>query len=193
MPRLRGVPRSLARLMRRSRLWVLLLVPGGLGAGHAIGYGAAAAVGALPVTTGGHSYVGALLRLAIPFSLAVLGRALHAGMRSELPPVRAGHLASLQLGLYLLIEVAEHAAAGVAVLEALTQPSTLLGALAQVLVAWALCAAVRAATRAGCRIAHRRPTPRMRVTPPTLIDRLSAVRRVALCSISERGPPALPA
>lgn len=176
--------------MRSSRLWSLLLVPAGLVAGHVIGYGAAGALGAMPATTAGHSYLQGLLCLAVPFSLAVLGQAVIAGVRAEVPPVRFASLGGAQVALFLLIEVAGRAAAGVPVLDALIEPSILLGALAQIAVAGALWSAVRAATRVGTRLAAPGGDTAVRVASawrPT--GAVPAARSIALSSISRRGPP----
>ena len=181
--------------MRRTpHLWSLLLVPAGLVAGHLLGYRAAGLLGAAPPVTGGHSYLQGVVCLAVPFSLAVLARALLSGVSSESPPVRFPLLAAAQVGLFVLVELAEHAAAGVGPVDALLEPATFVGVLAQLVVAWALWFVVRAATRAGSRlVSQRRPVPKLAgfAAPWRPVDGGRSIDLVAVSSLSRRGPPAL--
>lgn len=177
--------------MRPSRLWSLLLLPGGLATGHALGYAGARVVGATPSLEGGHGYIEGLFCLAVPFTLAVLGRAVLAGTRTELAPVRFGLLASLQVACFVGVEVAEHASAGIGPSSSLREASLLLGVLAQIGVAWLVCALIRAANRVAARIATRTSDRRRRSPQPILlpVDWVAAFA-VAVSSLSRRGPPA---
>lgn len=177
-------------MVRPSRLWSLLLVPGGLAVGHAVGYGGARLLGVTPSIQGSHGYLEALLCLAIPFSLAVLGRSVLAGARTELAPVRFGLLAAAQVTGFVAIEVLEHASVGIGPSASLREATLLLGVLAQIGVAWLVCAVLRAASRVAARVLGRRPAPARRhevapARPVVCTPRLP----VAVSSLSRRGPP----
>lgn len=176
--------------VRPSRLWSLLLVPGGLAAGHALGYAAARLVGATPSIDGGHGYIEVLSCLAIPFTLAVVGRSVLAGVRAELAPVRFGLLAVLQVAGFASIEVLEHASVGIGPSTSLREASLLLGVLAQVGVAWLICALLRAANRVAARVLGRRRAS-LRHEPVRAVCHEVCVPHlaVAMSSLSRRGPP----
>ena len=176
--------------MRPSRLWSLLLLPGGLAAGHALGYAGARLVGSTPSISGEHGYLGALLCLGIPFSLAVLARAVVAGTRTERAPIRFGTLAVAQVICFAVIEVAEHASVGIDPGAAVREMSFVLGVAAQLAVAWFVCAVVRAAHRVAAKVARRRTAaPARRAQPSLLVDVCVARFSVAMSSLSRRGPP----
>lgn len=176
--------------MAPSRLWSLLLVPGGLAAGHALGYRAALVLGSDPAVAGGHGYLQGMLCLAVPFTLAVLGRALLAGTRSQVSPVRFGSLATAQVMLFLAIEVAEHAAAGVPPSVSLRETTTVLGLAAQVVVAWLIGRVMRSVTAAAERVAAAtRDLPRPRAIPRRPRTHARVTPCVATPSLSRRGPP----
>jgi hypothetical protein len=177
--------------MRSSRLWSLMLVPGGVAAGHALGYSAAELAGSSPAVPGGHGYLDVLFRLAVPFTLVVLGRAFLSGARHELPPVRFARLAALQLGLFTAVEVVEHAAAGIGPARSLRELSLVLGAIAQLAVAGALVRLVRWMRRAGeLAAAARRSRPhRPAAVPRRAVDGVVTVPVGAVSSLSRRGPP----
>lgn len=177
-------------LVRPSRLWSLLLLPGGLAAGHALGYAGARLVGSTPTISGEHSYLGALLCLGIPFSLAVIARAVVAGTRTERAPIRFSTLAVAQVLCFAVIEVAEHASVGIDPAAAVREMSFVLGVLAQLAVAWLVCAVVRVANRVAAKVARRRATVPSRRAQPALVADLCVARfSVAMSSLSRRGPP----
>lgn len=180
--------------MGSGRRWSLLLAPGGVAAGHVLGYGAAGLVGAAPELEGGHGYLDVLFRLAVPFTLAVLARAFLSGTRAELPPVRWRDLAVLQAGVFAAVEVYEHAAAGIGPDRSLVEPSFWLGLGAQLLVAAGLVALTAWMRRVGEVVAGaRRPRPwagrRTAIRP--LLSLLAGSPVVAVGSLSRRGPPSL--
>jgi hypothetical protein len=176
--------------VRPSRLWSLLLLPGGLATGHVLRHAVAQLLGATPPIEAGSSLMESLVCLAVPLFLVVLGRAILAGTRMEQAPIRVRLLAPLQVLCFAVIEVAEHVTAG-------SRPSLsndmflVLGLLAQIGAAWLVCAAINAATRAvtravAARRAHCRPAVRQEL-PPTA---QSSPFGVAMSSLSRRGPPA---
>lgn len=177
--------------MRSSRLWSLMLVPGGVAAGHALGYGGAALAGSPPAVAGGHGYLDAMFRLAVPFTLVVLARAFLSGARQELPPVRFRRLAVPQLALFTAVELVEHAAAGIGPAQSLRELSLVLGAVAQLLVAAALVRLVRWMRRAGELVAAARQAPSRRAAavPRRPGGGVVPVPVVAVSSLSRRGPP----
>jgi hypothetical protein len=174
-----------------GRRWSLLLVPGGVAAGHVLGYGAAGVLGSAPALTGGHGYLDVLLRLGVPFTLTVLARAFLCGARSELPPVRFRDLAVLQVAVFATIEVGEHAAAGIGPAHSLVAASLWLGLLAQILVAAGLVALTAWLRRVGAAVAGgRRRRPAVALPRPRSLRSLVAVPAiVAVGSLSRRGPP----
>lgn len=177
--------------MGKHRLWSLLLLPGGVAAGHALGYGAAGLLGASPSIDDGHGYLAVMFRLAVPFTLAVLARAFLSGARAELPPVRFAALAVQQVLVFTAIEVVEHALAGIGPAASLTEASLWLGIAAQLVTAGALVALVAWMRRAGELVATRRPA---RLRPrPAAAGNLPAssyvVPGVVVWSLSRRGPP----
>lgn len=184
--------RSLVGVMRSLRWWSLLLVPGGFVAGHELAYQAASALGATPVTAGGHGYLTALLLIGAPFACAAMARSLVAGLRAELPPVRWSTLAAAQTALFLAVELAEHARAGLSPAATLAEPAVLFGLFAQLAVAAVLVRIVRTSHDAGLAVAsrRRRVTPRgavRRTWHPTPLAMAPTI--VAVSSLSRRGPP----
>lgn len=179
--------------MRLRRLWSPMLVPGGVAAGHTLGYGVADLLGSGAEVTGGHGYLGTMFRLAVPFTLAVLARAFLSGARHELPPVRFPALAAQQVALFAAIELVEHGAAGIGPGQALQELSLLVGVLGQLLVAGALVWSIRWMRRAGELVAAaRRSPPRRRpVTVRWTGGADGLVPVVAVSSLSRRGPPLL--
>ena len=178
--------------MRSLRWWSLLLVPGGFVAGHELGYQGASALGAAPIAAGGHSYLSALLLIAAPFACAAMARSLVAGLRAELPPVRWSTLAAAQTGLFLAVELVEHARAGLSPAATLAEPAVLLGLVAQLVVAAMLVRIVRTSHVAGAAVAAppRRRAPlraTRRVWRPIPLTMATSV--VAVSSLSRRGPP----
>lgn len=176
--------------MRGFRLWSLLLLPGGVAAGHALGYSAAALVGSTPSVEGGHGYLTVMFRLAVPFTLAVLARGFLSGARAELPPVRFGALAGQQVALFVLIELFEHLRAGIWPAQSLTEASFVLGIAAQLAVAAALVWLVGWMRRAGELVAGRRVgSLRRRVSVRVLRSCGVVAPQVVVWSLSRRGPP----
>ena len=166
-------------------------MPGGVAAGHVLGYTAAALAGADPSLEGGHGYLDVLLRLGVPFTLTVLARAFLSGARAELPPVRARDLAALQVTVFAVLEVGEHALAGIGPLRSLAEPSFWLGVVAQLLVAGGLVALTAWLRRVGEAVAAgRRPRARATLPTPRPLRSLVAVPAVIpLGTLSRRGPP----
>lgn len=178
--------------MRRSALWALLLLPGGLAAGHTLGYWATGASGWAPSLTTGHGYLGDLTNLAVPFTAAVVLRVFTSGTRRQTLPVRLGPLAALQVLLYVAVELAEHLGAGVSAGAALAEPSMLFGSLAQILIAAAVWLALRLVHRAGEAVSAARARPPARRALPSrwvISTPTCATPIVDAGSLSRRGPP----
>jgi hypothetical protein len=176
--------------VRSSRLWALLMLPGGLIAGHVIGASVAGRFD--PASAGSHWDLGLLWVIAVPVTLAVLARAFVAGLRGELAPVRFSALTVQQIALYVGLELMEHLAAGVAPTDALAERSLLLGALTQVALAGGLALLIGALRRAGRAIAGDEPRRlhRRARRPWTVTTRRDArTLPVVLCA-PHRGPPA---
>ena len=186
----RGGVRALASTaMVASRSWSLLLVPGGLVAGHGAVGALGSLVGAPPFTGWDGSVLGALLCLSVPLSLAVFTRALVAGLPTETVPSLFRLLAPVQASLFLAIELYERggqaASSGAA--------WVLVGVVAQIGVAAVSCALVRALDAAGARLRQRRHVMSARATSRHAIV-VSCVRLgsvLGLESLSRRGPPLL--
>jgi hypothetical protein len=171
----------------------LLLLPAGLTLGHAVGYlvGGRGHHEAAPVV--GHGYLAVLVRLAVPLAAGALGAAFAGGARRRDVWAPRWDALALQLaGLFLVVEVAEHALAGVGPAHVLHAPTTLWGLVGQALAAWVVTALVRVAHRAGRRVAgggrqrapHRAAPRRF---PRPAADR--AAGRDAATWVSLRAPP----
>lgn len=177
--------------VRWPRLWTLLLIPGGMAAGHVVGYALAAAMGAAPVVGSHHGYVGDLFFVAVPLTVAVLVRAFLSGLRDELPPVRFSLLALAQMGLFLSVELIEHATVGIGAWATLTEPAVLCGLVGQLLVAWLVVMVVRASYQVGVIVRAPRRTQSRSHTQQrwgrSLVGRGSL--GVSVWSLSRRGPP----
>lgn len=167
----------------------LLLLPGGLAAGHAA-----------EAETFGHSstWAGGLVRvllcLGAPMALWALLVAVHDGWQGRSTAERAGVLVAQQAAAFTVLAVAEHVARGSSPIHLVTRPGfwarlALHGAIG--LAAWL---GLRVATRVGRRLAATAGASGW--WPPV---RSSAARRsvdigpllVALSSLSRRGPPAV--
>jgi len=172
-------------------LWTLLLIPGGMAAGHVVGYALSAALGASPIVGSHHGYVGDLFFVAVPLTFAVLVRAFVSGLRDELPPVRFTALALAQAALFLSVELSEHAAVGIGAWDTLREPAVLCGLAGQLLVAWLIVMVVRASHRVGLIVGAPRPTPSY-AHEHRRWGRSVALRGslgVSVWSLSRRGPP----
>jgi hypothetical protein len=183
--------------MRALRRWSLLLVPGGFVAGHELGYQGASALGSAPTPGGGHGYLSLLVLVGVPFAFAALARSFLAGWHDQLPPVRFRTLAVAQVALFLAVELAEHAAAGMAPVETLAEPAVLLGLAAQLVVAAGLTLVVRTTREAGHAVAgavRRLVVPAARPPWRPAADR-PVVTAAWASATPTRGPPrvALPA
>ena len=179
--------------VRRSTLWSLLLIPGGLSLGHAIGYWATHQTGHQPSLPGTHSHIDMLAAAAVPFALPVLIRAFVSGRRRELAPARFGPLAVQLVSLYVVAEVVEHLARGVDVTTTLTEASLILGVLAQVAVAAVFGVGIRTVVAVG-RVA--RPKRSARVTTLAALVLGQPPRSIApsclvYSPVTSRGPPLL--
>ena len=174
--------------MTPIRPWWLLLVPGGLLAGHAIGsfallivgHGGAAAL---------DSSIESVLCASAPLALAAVMRAAVAGLRNEPMPISFRVLATTQLAVFVLVEVVEHAGAN-------ARPSALvalvLGALAQLLAAAILCALVKGAAAVGQRARTSRPPALAATIPRERPWPNQPVRSTVVpLSLRQRGPPAV--
>lgn len=137
-------------MMPRQLSSQLLLVPGGLIAGHAISSSALQAPGHGEVWSAGS--MEALACVSIPLALAAMVRAILAGIRDEPSPIRFTPLAAVQVSVFLAVEITEHAGSSV-------RPSVLLtvalGVAAQVVVAALLCVLASGATTLGRRVRTR--------------------------------------
>lgn len=177
------------------RWWSLLLVPGGFVAGHELGYTGAAALGSPSVAGAGHGYLLTLLLVGAPFAFAAAARQLLAALRDEFPPVRFRTLAAGQVALFALVEILEHAHAGLSLAETAVQPAVLLGLVAQLAVAAVVTAILHRSGRAAVVLAARR---RRRVPFPAALPvwhprpLLAEPALVPVSSLSSRGPPLLP-
>lgn len=170
-----------------QRSWPLLLVPGGLVAGH----GAACLVGTL---VGGNAplwqagLMGPLLCLSVPLSLAGLTRALVGGFRAEQTTRRLRVLAPCQIVLFLCVELLERAGESGA-----SRVSWLLvGLAAQLAAASMLCALSRVVGAVGTKLRERRmsldPWPQRALVPVAVSPaRLSLI--LGFESLCRRGPP----
>lgn len=179
--------------VRRTALWALLLLPGGLAAGHMLGYLATGAGGWTPSLMAGHGYLGDLMTLAVPFTVAVVLRSFVSGTRGEATVVRFGPLAVAQVLLYVAVELAEHVAAGMSVAASLIEPSMLIGAVAQLLIVGSVSFGLRLVHRAGEAVAAARARPharRDRARRWVLVRPAWARATVHTGSLSRRGPPA---
>ena len=143
--------------MSEPRIWSLARLPAGLAAGHLLASAALDGLGLSPTTGLGHGVLQGLGCLAVPLLLVALARSVLGGARSELPPVSLSSLAIVQVGLFLVIELVEHAAVGLPPDVAVREPSLALGLLTQLAVAWTLWAALRVAARAASRWVGRQP------------------------------------
>ena len=183
-------------MSRALRWWSLLLVPGGFVAGHELGYAGASALGSPPVAADGHGYLLTLLLVGAPFAFAAAARHLVAAFRDEMPPVRWSTLAGAQAALFVAIEVAEHAHAGLSVGQTITQPAVLLGLVAQIVVAGVVTAILHTSGRAAVAVAAARrprvthPAPRPTWRPRGVLIAVPAI--VPVSSLSRRGPPLRP-
>lgn len=176
-------------------MWALLLLPGGLAAGHTLGYRAAGAAAETAFLAAGHGYLGDLTALAVPFTVAAALRVFLAGAAGDGLPLRLAPLATLQVLLYVAVELAEHVGAGATVAASLREPSMVIGALAQVLVAVALWLGLRLVHRAGDAISTtslRPHSPRARAPRWVIAAPSRAIPSVAGGSLSRRGPPRAP-
>lgn len=179
-------------MSRALRWWSLLLVPGGFVAGHELGYAGASALGAPPVPAGGHGYLFTLVLVGAPLAFAAAARHVLAALRDELPPVRWRTLAMAQVVLFAAVELVEHARAGLTPLQALAEPSVLLGLAAQLAVATAVVAILRTSGRAAAALVTGRrrsvahPAPRPVRRPARVVLRPIPV---PVTSLSRRGPP----
>lgn len=183
----------LGGIVRRCYLWTLLLLPGGLAAGHLLGYAAVRAQGLEPSLETGHTYMHGLGALAAPLTLAALFRIGVSGARRERLPVGFVGLALQQVLAYVVVEVVEHAAAGIGPTASLHEPTMLWGIVAQLTVAAVvslLARGVHGVTRrlVGRRATNLRPVRAPQWSVPTVV-RSSAACEVALSSLSRRGPP----
>jgi hypothetical protein len=107
--------------------------------------------------------------------------------------VRWSTLAAAQTTVFLAVELAEHARAGLSPAATLAEPAVLLGLIAQSAVAAVLVRIVRTSHGAGAAVAAARRRRRgpigatRRVWRPTPLTVATAV--VAVSSLSRRGPP----
>jgi hypothetical protein len=179
----------------RSPRTSLLLLPAGLTLGHAFGY--------LMVGDGhhaseavGHGYLELVVRLAVPLAVGALAWTFAGGVRQALPcDLRWQRVALQQMGLFLLVELAEHGLAGYGPEHVLHAPTTLWGVVGQVGAAWLVVTALRAAGAAGRRAAparRRDPIPAAprrfpRPAPDAFVRRDTAATWALL-----RAPPRAP-
>jgi hypothetical protein len=187
--------------MRTSRSTSLLLVPGGLAAGHAFGYFVAGLGDRAPAGEAiGHGYLGVLLRVAVPLAAAALGLEVAGGARRAegTAPARAlsgAAFAAQLVALYLVIEVAEHAWVGIGPADALAESSTRWGVAGQLLVALAAVLLVRGAHTAGRLVAvaaTSRPPGPVPAAPRRLrrpVATIGVPRDAAAGRAPPRGPP----
>ena len=183
----------LSDIVRPSRLWSLLLLPGGLAAGHLIGYAVVRAQGGVPSLNTGHGYLHTLGMLAVPFTAAALLRIGVSGARGERLPVSFTRLAVQQVLAYMAVELVEHAAAGISPSVSLRESTMIWGIAAQVAVAAAVSLVVRGVSRAGRRLVLRGRVGWLSIiSAPARHDQPAAgavTPSVALSSLSRRGPP----
>ena len=128
----------------------LLLVPGGLIAGHAISSSALQAPGHGGVWSAGS--MEALACVSIPLALAALVRAALAGLRDEPSPIRFATLAAVQATVFLAVELTEHAGSSLRLSVLL---AVALGIVAQVAAAALFCLLASGAATLGRRVRTR--------------------------------------
>ena len=176
--------------VRSLRWWSFLLVPGGFVAGHELGYAAAAVLGVPAVPGGGHGYLTVVVLVGLPFAFAAAIRAFLTGLREQLPPVGWRTLALAQVSLFVVVELAEHQAAGFGPVATLAQPAVLLGVVAQVGVAALLYLMVRSSHEAGAAVATTQRRAALVARPRWRPGRtVSIAVTVPVSSLSRRGPP----
>jgi hypothetical protein len=193
--------------MRTSRSTSLLLVPGGLAAGHAFGYFVAGLGDRAPAGEAiGHGYLGVLLRVAVPLAAAALGLEVAGGARrtdrtdgtDRTAPVRAlsgAAFAAQLVALYLVIEVAEHAGVGIGPADALAESSTRWGVVGQLVVALAAVLLVSGAHTAGRLVAVAAtsrppgPAPAAPRRLPRPVATIGVPRDATAGRAPQRGPP----
>lgn len=177
--------------MGSARLWVLMLLPGGLAVGHLLGYGTTSYAGGAG-SASGHGYIAQLSVVAVPVTVAVLVRAFVAGARGDLAGVRFAHLALQQAVLYTGVELVEHAVDGTGPVEVLAERSLFLGVVLQVLVAGAFSLLVQLFRQLGVVVAsvmRRRGGRRRSSRPWAVVTSADARLLVDVVCVSRRGPP----
>ena len=172
-----------------QRTWPVLLVPGGVVAGH----GAVCLISALvgsdaPLWQAG--VFGPLLCLAVPSSFAGLARALVGGPRAETAPRLLRVLAPCQIGLFLGVELLERTGGP-------GEPRVswlLVGLAAQLAAAATICALLRVVGALGTQLRSRR-TALLPSSPhargPVAVPRSRLALILGFGSLCRRGPPAV--
>jgi hypothetical protein len=138
--------------LRQSPIAVLLLVPAGVLAGHALGYAGASHVHG-GTATAGHSHGYLAAAGAVATLLAVLALAGVAIARPGASRVSFRTLLALQWGLLLVQEGVEHAVAGAPVVTLLTSFALWLSLAGQLVAAAGAALLVRSARAVGGRLA----------------------------------------
>ena len=163
----------------------LLLLPAGLIAGHAISYGLLRTPEHTGVLFAGSTE--ALVCVSVPLAVAAIVRAVIAGLRDEPTPIRFAPQACLQVTLFVLLELLEHAGGA-------HRPSMMLalagGIVAQLVAAALLCALVHGATSIGRRTRERRLRPLADSQVPDWVraTRFGWSAHILVC-LRRRGPP----
>lgn len=177
-------------MVRRSRLPVLL-APLGVVAGHTLGYLLAhpdRAERAHALT--GHGWLPTLAVLGAAPALASLTGAAASGVRGRRRAFSVLGLAALQVGLFVGIELLEHALSGAGALAALREPGLWLGLPAQLLFAVLGLGLLRTGAALGAALARTRRTgPRGRAPLAATRPGMRIPAIVPIGSISRRGPP----
>ncbi|MDQ3979368.1 MAG: hypothetical protein M3314_07455 [Actinomycetota bacterium] len=138
---------------RQSPLCVLLLVPAGVLAGHALGYAGASHVHGGAAATAGHSHGYLAAAAAVATLLAVLALAGVAMARPAASRVSFRTLLTLQWGSLLVQEGVEHAVAGEPVVTLLSSFALWLSLAGQLVAAAGAALLVASARVVGGRLA----------------------------------------
>jgi hypothetical protein len=168
-----------------GRVTLALMMPAGVLAGHALGYGVAG-------PHAGHDHHGYLPAAGAAAAVLALAALFAAAAGPGRGHIRLSHLVAAQAAAFATQEVIEHAAAGHGAAAVLESPAVWLGLAAQ--VATALCAAlvVASASAAGAVLLAARPADAARALPaptwlPPAADPFPA--GVVLLAAGPRGPP----
>lgn len=165
---------------------LLLLLPAGMLAAHALGWWAADPGGSASIS---HGHIPVTATLAVPLGLAGLLLAAFGGYRGLRVPARLSTIAAGQATCFVVMEAAETASSGAGVGAVLGQRTMWAGLVLQLVAALAVRALLRGSSAAGSAMGRsylhaRRSHPAARRSQPQAIG-----RRPMPSPASRRGPP----